>query len=146
MPRLVENLKWAQYAARSPWPKPRRVRGKKAAGLRYERLLGEELARRGLEFEHGPWIEFEDSHGRGFAQPDFLVFGEGHWTLLEAKLSQTPTAFAQLFGLYLPLLCLLHPQVQIVPVQVCRNLRQGGDVVEDFLGANPGATWHWLGA
>lgn len=143
--RRISELKWARYAS-CPWHGRRRLRGKKAAGLRYEKLLGEELARRGLHFVRGPWIEFFDSNGRGFAQPDFVVFGEGDdWLVLEAKLSQTQAAFAQLFDLYVPLLAHLHPEQEFVPLQVCKYLREPGPIIEDLSAAKPGAIWHWLG-
>ena len=142
----TDSLEFAQYS-RSPWHgrKPR-TRGKKAAGLRYERMVGEELARRKLDFAHGLWIEFRDVNGKGFAQPDFIVYDStGAWTILEAKLSQTPAAFEQLFNLYIPLLSHLHPQVELTPVQVCRNLRtRSAPIVEDLDEAKSGDVWHWL--
>lgn len=150
MCRHVEQLKFARYAKPPGFlGKRKRVRGKKAAGLRYEKKLGEELARRGIDFGKGLWIEFEDANGKGFAQPDFVVYGSGKkWRILEAKLSQTNVAFEQLFSLYLPLLAHLHPDIEFTPLQVCRNLRgiRAGDprLVDDLEKAQSGCIWHWL--
>lgn len=146
MCRVIENLQTAVYSA-SPFPKRKRIgRGAKAAGLRYEKCVGEELARRGLTVVRGPWIKFHDINGQGFAQPDFIIQdSETHWAILEVKLSQTKTAFEQLFSLYLPLLTFLHPGVKFVPLQVCKNLRYEDDkIVDDLTLTKQGATWHWL--
>jgi len=145
--RTVEGLKTARYAE-SPWKKQKRGRGKRAEGLRYQARVGTELARRGFDVVNGPWIEFYDKNGRGFAQPDFVVINDpDNWIIVESKLSQTPTAFEQLFYKYLPLLKFLHPNVEFVPIQVCKFLRKGIDglIIEDISQACPRATWHWLG-
>lgn len=144
MARIIENLHEARYG-QNPWPKVRRPRGSKAAGLRYERKVRDELLRRKYDFAYGPWIHFRDRNGTGAAQPDFVVYVDSEkWFLLESKLTQTPTAFSQLFRLYIPLLQFLHPEVTIIPVQVCKVLRGMQPVVEDFTEATPGDTWHWI--
>jgi len=144
--RCISGLEFARYS-KNPWGgKPRRGRGVRAAGLRYEERVGKELARRKLDFARGPWIEFRDVNGKGFAQPDFVVYADSsRWIVLEAKLSQTPAAFEQLFSLYIPLLTQLHPEIELVPVQVCKNLRKRDPkMIEDLRDARKGATWHWL--
>ena len=120
------------------------VWGKRAEGLRYQARVGEELARRGLDHAAGPWLRFEDRNGVGYAQPDFVVITENEWLVLEAKLTQTSAAFAQLFRLYIPLLSCLHPDSEFAGIQVCRNLRTRDGVVDDLRFARNGATWHWL--
>ena len=140
------TLNFARYS-RNPFGKaPRRGRGARAAGLRYEENVGKELARRQLDFACGPWIQFEDTNGVGFAQPDFIVYSSANsWIVLEAKLSQTPSAFEQLFKLYLPLLSKLHPGVTLIPAQVCKNLRRADSkIVDDLCKVKYGSTWHWL--
>jgi hypothetical protein len=149
MCRHVKGLKWAQWADPPSFAKRKRARGAKAAGLRFERKVAEELARRG-EVWHGQWIEFEDVNGRGLAQPDFILPSEG--IVLESKLTETPAAFEQLFSLYLPLLELLMGE-RLCGVQVCRNLapvpREArpsgayGEILDD-LAPVPGAVWHYL--
>lgn len=145
MCRRIERLEFAEYST-SPWPKKRRRgRGARAAGLRYESNLSKELARRGVDYAHGPWIKFLDQNGKGFAQPDFVVYDTpSRWIILESKLAQTPEAFEQLNYLYVPLLSYMHPEVELVPVQVCKILRTGGDIIEDLNSARSGAVWHWL--
>ena len=122
------------------------MRGAKAAGLRFESKLGKELEERGLDFTHGTWLEFYDANGRGFAQPDFIVCPDPQvWFILEAKLSQTQAAFNQLSFLYLPLLQFIHPDVELIPVQVCKYLRkQDKGIVNDLSKASHGSTWHWI--
>jgi hypothetical protein len=51
----------------------------------------------------GPWIEFEDFHGLGFAQPDLLLHCGPCGILFEAKLSRTAQAEWELRELYAPL-------------------------------------------
>ena len=145
MCRHISGLISAQYAE-NPFGRTPRARGLKAKGLRYQRSVGEFLAKRHLDVRAGPWIHFSDRHGPGFAQPDFVIhYAPERWIVLEAKLTQTPNAFEQLIHLYLPLLSHLHPNVELVPVQVCRNLREPPQLlIEDLSEASPGATWHWL--
>ena len=140
------SLEFARYAKNPFGERKRKGRGARAAGLRYEMNVSDELARRGLDFARGPWIQFKDNNGIGFAQPDFIVYsGEDLWIVLEAKLSQTPSAFEQLFKLYLPLLSRLHSGVTLIPAQVCRNLRRrDAAIVDDFGKVKYGSTWHWL--
>ena len=140
------SLDFARYSKNPFGAKPKRSRGAKAAGLRYERMVGKELARRRLDFAQGPWIQFKDNNGIGFAQPDFIVYSSlDLWIVLEAKLSQTPAAFEQLLRLYIPLLRKLHPNVELVPVQVCRNLKRKDKlIVDDLRKVKSGSTWHWL--
>jgi hypothetical protein len=52
----------------------------------------------------GTWIEFEDSAGRGFAQPDIFVSLPSHTICFEVKLRQTDVAYSQIASLYRPLL------------------------------------------
>lgn len=145
MSRVITDLYEARYGE-NPWAdKVRRPRGAKAAGLRYEKKVGAELLRRHYDFVHGPWIHFKDRNGTGAAQPDFVVYTSSNkWFLLESKITQTPAAFSQLFRLYMPLLQHLHPGITIIPVQVCKVLKGLQPVVEDFLEAAPGDTWHWI--
>lgn len=144
MGRRIEELEFAEYST-SPWPVARRGVGKRAAGLRYQAALSAELARRGFDFANGPWIRFRDANGLGHAQPDFVVYDSPtRWVVLEAKLSQTEAAFEQLNSLYIPLLQFLHPEIEMVPIQVCKVLRTGGDIIESLDCARNGAIWHWL--
>jgi len=54
---------------------------------------------------HGQWIQFADSQGAGYAQPDFLLefpFADAI-LILESKLSWVPEAYGQIEYLYKPL-------------------------------------------
>lgn len=95
------------------------------------------LARRGLAFERNaartlsrhipvlanPWIVFEDSTGRHFAQPDLLLWPDSSRIILvEVKLSFTLRAISQLLDLYVPLLeRLVSRGTEICPVVLSRN-------------------------
>lgn len=140
------SLDYARYS-KNPWGgKPKRMKRVARLGLAYEKKVEKELARRGLDFARGPWIEFADRNGRGFAQPDFVIYSRSDlWIVLEAKLSQTPAAFEQLFKLYLPLLRKMHPEVELIPAQVCKNLKKRDVKIVDCLEkVKYGSTWHWL--
>lgn len=145
MCRKIKDLETVTYS-KNPWAfRKSRPRGKKRAGLVYQRLLGEDFARRGLDYANGPWLEFYDANGRGFAQPDFIVYKDPkQWLVVEAKLSQTPAAFEQLFSLYVPLLKYLHPEIELIPIQVCKYLRTEGKYFEDVLKTEAGGTCHWI--
>lgn len=99
----------------------------------------------------GKWIEFEDAHGTGFAQPDFFLLGQRSLLLVECKLTQTETAEVQLLHLYSPLLAHIFPSHTIACVQVCKNLRHIPEYevesLDEVLEWPPGrvATLHWIG-
>lgn len=95
----------------------------------------------------GPWLAYTDANGAGFAQPDIVVYDPAHvlW-VFEAKLSQTPHAWAQLERLYLPLLARCLPAPRYCAVQVCKVLTDGGaNIAAKPAELVDGATWHWLG-
>jgi len=101
--RAVVGLRAARLA-RGPGWKPSRVRGLKAKGLAFERKVLKQLKEFfGFAFEPGPWIQFEDANGAGFAQPDGVIAFLTHMVLIEVKLSETPSAAQELRGLYAPL-------------------------------------------
>lgn len=125
----------------------------KLEGKKYERRLARHL--RGIwgpNLVYGPWIEFIDAGGRGWAQPDFLVHVKGAVLVLESKLSECLDAELQLRGLYGPLVSELYPQSRLVLCQVFRNLRAGSSTAllrspKDLEGLPPWSlsTWHWVG-
>lgn len=131
-------------------PKPKRLRGCRAKGITFERrvekFLKKKLSQGDLrgQFHPGQWIEFEDSKGLGYAQPDFYIVNSGGVLLLECKLSQTDTAWDQLYGLYKPLLEHIY-KVPVVSVQVCKNLRQADPrIISDFKERKDGAIWNYI--
>lgn len=171
MCRHVEGLRLVEWASAPTFAGRSRARGQKARGLKFEREVEAELARRGRQplapeeldtapqgpaptFVRGPWIGFEDAAGRGLAQPDFILPDLG--LVLEVKLSETPRAFEQLFSLYIPLLNVLLPRDGgWWGLQVCRNLApvareerptdDWGAILEDLPAVVPPAraVWHF---
>lgn len=150
-------VKWADspgFAKGKP-----RAKGKKAAGLRYERRVAEWLEERGFrrvtpagEFGKdsmlvGPWIR----DGKMLAQPDIVI--PSRRLVLEVKLSETPTAWGQLEK-YCGLLAKLLGG-DWWGVQVCRNLAAvgreerplgpWGEILEDLPeGPVDRGVWHLL--
>lgn len=119
MARRIEGLVWARMAPESPWgPKAPRARGAKRLGLVYERAIAKALP---TGFVHGQWFEFRDANGSGYCQPDFYAIGRTAVAVLEAKHTFTPEAFAQLEGLYGPILAQVFGK-PVIGIQVCKNL------------------------
>ena len=129
----VEGLSWAQWVTdegKKPWAGKTALKGSQAEGKRLEKDIALKLQIRpqGLPagFErviYNPWIEFWDTSGHHFAQPDFVITGPEEILVLESKLSQSPFAFDQLWYLYKPLLEKMYPEKKIYLVQVARWLR-----------------------
>lgn len=123
--RIIRNLYWAEFKTEGPPIPQTRLRGKYAKGMTYERKVERWLKRHtpaGTDLRAQPWISFLDAGGRGWARPDFLLVGATAVVLLEAKLSQTSYADAQMTSLYVPLLNFLLPGRPISRVGVFRNL------------------------
>lgn len=151
--RVVVGLRSAQPCG---WPtcvpRNRRPRGAKAAGLRYERTFGARLAKVFPCAQHGPWYEFFDSNGRGFAQPDYVLVREQGVMVWECKLTDTEAAERQLRGLYFPVLEEVY-RLPIFGIIVTRHLTRTsntalvcttlGDAIARANGVIP--VLHWLG-
>lgn len=86
-------------------------------GLRYERSVAKALPLA----QHGQWIEFEDSAGRGWAQPDFLLRFEDKALILETKYTWVAEGHSQIELLYRPLIERLF-ELEVVGLVVCRTL------------------------
>lgn len=119
--RIIKDLQWA-----IPCPRPKciprgRPRGSKKQGLLYEQKLAEEL---GGAWTHGAWYEFEDRHGHGYCQVDFVRRTADVTVVLEAKLTWLPEAHTQIEWLYKPILeaCFHKPVVGVV---IARRLVPG---------------------
>lgn len=122
--RHLQGLQWAFAREMGPWDgKIRRPRGAKAAGLRYEKSVGEAL---GPTWTRGSWYEFRDARGRGWAQPDFWGYLSPHEGIpcrlvLECKYTWTLEAHTQLQDLYLPLITRAH-HCRALGAVVCKVL------------------------
>ena len=77
-----------------------KVKGAKAAGLRYEREVAGALPMA----LHGQWFTYLDANGQAYCQPDIILLTEKEILVLEVKLKWTPQALDQLKYLYLPIL------------------------------------------
>lgn len=87
----------------APCPRPScipksRPRGKKAAGLKYEK----ELARGIVGAKHGQWFAFVDRKGSGYCQPDILLETPFGIAILESKYTWTDVGHRQIAQLYKP--------------------------------------------
>lgn len=83
-----------------------RPRGVKAAGIRYQKAFEAALLK---EFpasgvDPSPWFEYRDANGRGYCQPDAIIYNmDGDfYTILECKLTDYASARRQIDELYLP--------------------------------------------
>jgi len=119
MSRQIRNLEWAKVLTGRPACIPAgRPRGVKAQGVKLEETLAQGLLR---DAQHGVWLEYSDANGHGFAQCDFLL-QRGFPVVIEAKLTWRTEAYAQLDGLYLPLLCKALGAGFVGGVVACANL------------------------
>lgn len=116
MSRQISGLSFARACARPSCIPKSRPRGKKAAGLRYERDLA--AAAGGV---HGQWFEFEDRAGHGWCQPDLFFESGGLIFVLEAKYTWTEAGHRQIEGLYRPVLSLALRK-PVAGIVVCKVL------------------------
>ena len=120
MTRRIYGIRWARECSKPDFSHETPRKGTKAAGLAYERALATAL---GSAARHGPWFEFEDRNGLGHCQPDFLLRKGDQILVLEAKLTTTREAWAQLEWLYFPVLeCLLRGHARIGGAVVAKHL------------------------
>ena len=102
---------------RPPFIKRGKSFGRFAVGTRYERKVQEYLAllvlgRAELDLIPSPWIEFQDSSGRRWCQPDAVILERsgGIGVIYEVKYQHTEQAWWQLKCLYQPVLHVLFPE------------------------------------
>lgn len=104
-----------------------RARGAKARGVSYERkahvylrecLIGKPDA----EYLQSPWVEFEDSTGRRWCQPDGLLLDHKSKVCIiaEIKYRHTSDAWWQLWRLYLPVVRAIFKEYKHACLEVCR--------------------------
>jgi hypothetical protein len=152
---LISARKLTSRPAGIPFGRPR---GAKAAGMRYQRLFEAALA---LEFpasgvEIGPWFEYFDVNGRGYCQPDAIIYDIAwdSWLICEIKLTDYDRAKRQMTELYVPVLqkALGTPIRRLAILRNVTNVPPGVGIYEDLrrairesgiAGALP--VFHWLG-
>lgn len=78
---------------------------------------------------HGPWIEYEDSRGKGWCQPDAIILPPSEdkpLVIIECKLTAKGAAEEKLKNIYCPVIERIFqiPAERIKLVQVCKNLNK----------------------
>lgn len=92
--------------------RPKRYRGRRAQGVRYEAKAQAMLhARYAEQHFRGPWLRFYDNGRVRWCQPDALIVdvAGGKITVLEVKYQHTALAWWQLNHLYVPVLRTMFP-------------------------------------
>ena len=84
---------------------------------------------------YGIWIQYVDSNGLGYAQPDIVLAetGTNRLFIIECKRTQTDEAILQLEGLYKPLIRELFPQREIYLIQVFKNIVEKTDLIYNLM-------------
>jgi hypothetical protein len=92
-----------------------------------------------------PWIEFEDSNGLGFCQPDALVVFEKTVLLVEAKLTWVDCVWDELHNLYKPLLEEIY-QKEVSCIAACKWALKNDvkDLWDLVLNPKPDRVWHYI--
>lgn len=150
--RVISGLVSASECAvpHSAWDKAKKAaKGSRAKGHGFERTVGRYFRDKGWGVKEGQWFSFLDRAGPGHAQPDYIVELPGHLLLVEAKLTQTETAFLQMSQLYVPILEHVY-KLPVITLQACRGLRYTPHALRtpEELWAQPefgNFTWHYLG-
>lgn len=131
--REIQDLRFATPCHYPPHlPRTRRLKGNKAKGITYERVVGRRVAKRWPALISGQWFRFIDANGQGYCQPDHFIVFPDQVLLLECKLTQRDRAFVQINHLYRPVLSYLY-QRPVTGVMVCKNLiQETRQLVEDL--------------
>lgn len=148
--RFVKGLISADPCARPANIPKSRPRGRKAAGLRYER----ELAKGIPAAKHGQWFRFMDQNGIGCCQTDLLLKTPVGIAILEAKYTWTPDGHTQIDKLYIPVVEKANPGIPAFGIVVCKVLTADVDpswICRDLTSAiaqsaaGRKAVLHWIG-
>lgn len=148
--RWVARLEYARQLAERPGHIPAsRPRGKKAAGLRYEKQMAQALP----QAERGVWFEFRDLNGPGCCQVDLLMPRGSALVVLEAKYTWVAEGHTQIEKLYRPVVELATGR-PVIGLVVCKVLVprmpvrvfQALDEALDCAAGGAPCALHWLGA
>lgn len=149
--RIIRGLVGADPCFRPTNIPKSRPKGRKAAGLKYER----ELAKGIPSGKHGQWFRFLDANGIGVCQPDILVKTSLGIAILESKYTWTQAGHIQLDKLYIPVVEKANPGVPAFGIVVCKVLTVDVDpswICRDLASAIARASagfktvLHWVGA
>ena len=124
----AHNVLWARLLDEQPaFITRRRARGAKARGVTYERKAHEYLQERliGLpqvDYHKSPWIEFKDTFGVRYCQPDAFILDleHKHLCVVEVKYRHSEEAWWQLWRLYIPLAKKLYEGFACGALEVCK--------------------------
>lgn len=154
---VVSNLHSAKLLGERPKCIPMgRLRGTKAAGMRFQRAVGAALeAKLGHDILLGPWFEYIDCGVRRYCQPDFIILRllHAYLVVIEAKLTWNFEAYEQLRRLYVPVVRQFY-NLPVYSMLAVRNLTREtpkSAIFSDFDKALAATapqvcpTWHYLG-
>lgn len=156
--RFISDIQSAEPCDRPACIPKSRPRGRKAAGLKYERDLacGLRLAITGyFPLWHGQWFKFVDKNGPGYCQPDILLQTSLGIVILESKYTWTEAGHLQIERLYAPVIEKAYPGVQSFGIVVCKVLTRDvklewicRDLNSAIVRAASGrkTVLHWIGA
>jgi hypothetical protein len=107
-----------------PFIKHERRIGRRAQGIKYEQRVHEEFSERYAGYIPSMWFNYaDDESDEKWCQTDGLIVDpwRGRIVVVEVKLQHTPSAFYQLFHIYLPVLrALFTPHYSLFPVEVVK--------------------------
>lgn len=156
--RFIRGIISASPCARPANISKSRPRGRKAAGLKYERDLacGLRLSIVGkIPLWHGQWFSFVDQAGLGVCQTDIILRTDLGTAILESKYTWTPAGHLQLDKLYIPVVEKSFPGVPAFGIVVCKVLTSDVDpswICRDLQSAIRRSSagfktvLHWVGA
>ena len=148
--RVVQGkVRSALISVEVPFFNSRKLHGRAAMGVRYERKVVEHLSSlaidQGFESHPGPWIRYADSEGWFWCQPDFVAVGDERIYIHEVKLKHTAQAWCQLNYLYSPVCAIAFPGRQVL-IETCKYLTPQAtshQMVEPFSPTH--GVYHYLG-
>lgn len=139
---LVDLRACQPLAARPKFIPKARLRGRRAAGLTFERKVGKVLSVLFSHVHSGVWFEYHDSKRSGVCQIDHYVLRPGMVLLVECKLSESDDAWEQMSRLYAPILE-RHYGLPVSRVQATRCLRSSRALLDDPRQAKSGREHLW---
>lgn len=149
--RIINGLIAASACSRPANIPKSRPRGRKAAGLKYERELAKGIPG-GI---HGQWFRFIDAKGPGVCQTDILLKTSLGIVILESKYTWTQDGHVQLDKLYIPVVERANPGIPAFGIVACKVLTN--DVNPDWIcrdlqsaiarsASGRKTVLHWIGA
>lgn len=131
--RFASDVKAATYSDAPPGlARPRGRTVAQRRGLAFERRTLQLLADHFKDFKRGPWLQYQNSNGTWFCQPDGLVVLENSVIIFEVKYSHCMEAYWQLRHLYQPVVEALLPGFSTQVVEVPKSFDPHVEWPEDI--------------